>query len=45
MEQLKSLLTNREGQYSRAIAQLDTSGTSLEKATQGLLKITQKILS
>ena len=39
MEQLKSLLTNRETQYARAQAQLDTSGHTIDQSAEALLNL------
>ncbi len=39
MEQLKSILTSRETLYARALAQLDTSGQSVESSLARLLRL------
>jgi XRE family aerobic/anaerobic benzoate catabolism transcriptional regulator len=39
MEQLKSILTSRESLYERAIAQLDTSGRTVDASLEHLLDI------
>lgn len=39
MEQLKSILTSREALYEKALAQIDTSGRSIEEALQDLVRV------
>lgn len=39
MEQLKSILTSREALYGKALAQLDTSGMSVDTSTAALLTL------
>ena len=41
MEQLRSILTSREAHYEKAQAVLDTSGKSVERSLQELLKLIQ----
>ena len=45
MEQLKSLLTNREAQYARADTQLDTSGETVEATAVALSGISKDLLA
>ena len=39
MDQLRSILTSREALYGRALAQLDTSGQSVDASLAGLLAL------
>ncbi|MCE8005417.1 helix-turn-helix transcriptional regulator [Aestuariivita sp.] len=41
MEQLRSILTSREAQYGKALAQLDTSGKPVERSLAELLQLIQ----